>query len=552
MKKLIGGMVFACVVLTRVSVSAEGIKAESRIRAVTVYPDSALVTRSAQVKLPPGEQEILLGPVIPAIDENSLRVSGKGTTTLKLLGASLRREFLEEVPSEQIRQLKEKIQSLSDSGQALENTKQVLAEGKAFLDSIRLYSRDQLPRELVTRMPSAQELENTLKFLDVKLRDNYAQAMECDMKLRELARSMDAAQRELASLQGPSRKEQTFIAVKADAPKGGAFAVEVSYLARGASWTPVYDARADVAASEVELVSYAMVKQNTGEDWDGVEASLSTARPSLGGNLPYVAPWILRPFERLKAARALSSYDTFGNAAEKKQLQAFTEESASMPAETDYASSRETGTAVVYKINRAVTIKSDGSEDKVPVSEQKLKGDFLYSAYPRAVATAYLGSRVTNASGLQLRPGQMSIFLDGDYVGTSNLPGVSPSEEFDLYLGPDENVKVSRELLEKKVDETIIGNVPSPTKKSVFKYKLSVENYKTRKVTVKLFEAMPVSEDDRIKIRMGPVSVEPKEKDWQKRQGVWLWQLDLAPGAKQEIVYSFTAEHPRDMAVDGL
>ena len=92
----------------------------------------------------------------------------------------------------------------------------------------------------------------------------------------------------------------------------------------------------------------------------------------------------------------------------------------------------------------------------------------------------------------------------------------------------------------------------SPVRKTNFKYKLTVENYKTRKVRVKLFEAMPVPQDDRIKVKMNQVSLEPKQKDWKDRKGVWLWELDLDPKAKQEITYSFTVEHPKDLQVEGL
>jgi len=116
----------------------------------------------------------------------------------------------------------------------------------------------------------------------------------------------------------------------------------------------------------------------------------------------------------------------------------------------------------------------------------------------------------------------------------------------------DENVKVKREQIEKKVDETLIAGIPSPTKRTTFKYKLTVENYKSKNINVKLFEAMPVSEDERIKVKIANVSLEPKEKDWKDRKGVWLWELELAPKTKKEIVYSYLIEHPRDMQVEGL
>jgi uncharacterized protein (TIGR02231 family) len=186
------------------------------------------------------------------------------------------------------------------------------------------------------------------------------------------------------------------------------------------------------------------------------------------------------------------------------------------------------------------------------ISTQQLTADFTYSSFPRASALAYLGSRVKNAANLQLLAGNMNIFLNGEFVGSSTIDNVGPGEEFDLYLGADENVKVKREQLEKKVDETIIGNILSPNKNTAFKYKIKIENYKSRKIKMKLFEAMPISQDDRIKIKQLKVSPDASQKDWQSRKGIYLWEFELEAGKNKEITFDYTIEHPREMAVEGL
>jgi uncharacterized protein (TIGR02231 family) len=223
-----------------------------------------------------------------------------------------------------------------------------------------------------------------------------------------------------------------------------------------------------------------------------------------------------------------------------------------MVSEVKYAIAVERGVAVSYQLPYKITVKADKSENKFSVSSQNLSAEFEYSTYPRVSPFAYLGSRVVNSKTLQLLAGRVNIFLEGDFVGTSHIDNIAPGEEFDLYLGIDENVKVKRELLEKKVDKTLIAGIPSRTKKTTFKYKLTVENYKSKKIKIKLFEAMAVSEDDRIKTKINEVSLEPDIKDWDDRKGIWLWELELEPQDKQEISYTFTVEHPRDMMVEGL
>jgi len=524
------------------------IETDSRIAAVFVYPDSALITRIAPLKLKEGEYKIIFPNIIPEIDENSLRVSASGNADFKLFGAQLKREYLEEVPSERIKQLKEEIQKLEDEIKRLQNFKNLLLEEKNFLDSIRLFSREQIPKDLVTKTPSPKELDDTLKFLDTKLRENYSGVMDCELKMRDLTNKLDVLKEELAQISGPQRKLKRSIVVDLEVLKPGSLDLAVSFLVRGASWQPIYEARADFEKSIVEFVSYGIVRQTTGEEWPDVEITLSTAKPAIGGRMPYVAPWFLRPYQLrpMPNERADIGHQKVAFFEADKVL-----EGVPTP-EVEYAKVEERGIAVVYKLPRKVTVKSDGSEHKLPISSQILQAKFEYSTYPRATPYAYLGSRVTNAKDLQLLAGKVNIFLEGNFVGTSSIDNIGPGEEFDLYLGVDENVKVKREQLEKKVDDVLIAGISASNRRTTFKYKTTIENYKNKKIKVIFFEAMPVSENEKIKVKVFDVSLEPKEKNWKDRKGIWLWEIELEPKQKKEIFYSFSIEHPRDMEVEGL
>jgi len=523
-------------------------------KGVTIYPDSALISRAANLKLSSGDQKIIFSDIIPDVDENSLRVSATPTENIKILGAQVKKEFLKEEVSERVRQIKDEIQKLEDEVDKLENNKKILSDEKEFLDSIRLYSNGQIPKDLVTKMPAVKDLDDTFKFLDTKLKENYAQIIDTELQIRETQKKTDVLKRELSEVSGPQKKLKRSIIVNLEVLKPGTFDLVVSYLVRGAYWQPIYDARANFEESKVELVSYGIIKQTTGEDWQDVEISLSTAKPAIGGRMPYINPWFLRPYQprvmkdeingMLGSSRAKISY-------QYAALEKETAQEANAPVAA-YSQVEEKGIAVLYKLSKKATVKSDGSEHKLPISSQVLNAKFEYSTYPRAVLNAYLGSRVTNAPNLQLLAGRVNIFLDGDFVGTSGIDNIGPGEEFDLYLGADENVKVKREQIEKKVDETLIAGIPAATKRTIFKYKLTVENYKSKKVNVKLFEAMPVSEDDRIKVKIDKVSLEPKQKDWKDRKGVWLWEIELEPRSKKEIFYNFIVDHPREMQIEGL
>jgi uncharacterized protein (TIGR02231 family) len=552
MNKIIKIIIFLGLILfVGINIYAAEVEVESEISEICVYTDSALINRVAHLELATGTYKTVFSNIVPEVDENSLRVSAEGSAIIKLFGAQVKKEYLEEVPSERIKQLEEEIQRLEDEIAGMQNLKTVLTEKKKFLNSITLFSNEQIPQDLVTRMPPISDLENILNFLDTELKENYTQALDCELQIRDLENKVETLQKELSQISGVQEKLKRSIIVELEVLKEGTADLKVSYLVKGASWNPIYDARANFETSEVELVSYGVIKQITGEDWLEVDCSLSTAKPRVGGSMPYVAPWFLRPYqpEVAKDKMSVVPAPAYQTEAFKKEAGAFEEK---VEGEVEFATAEEKGIAVVYTLPAKIAVKSDNSEHKFPISSQILSAVFEYSSYPRVSPFAYLGSRVTNSKGLQLLAGRVNIFLEGDFVGFSSIGNIAPSEEFDLYLGIDENVKVKRECLEKKVDETLIAGIPSRIKRTTYKYKLTVENYKSKKIKVKLYEALPVSEDDRIKIKINEISLEPGVKDWEDRKGIWLWELELEPQQKQEIFYTFIVEHPRDMIVEGL
>ncbi len=532
---------------------ADEVKTDSKIVDVTVYSDGALVSRQASLSLSAGEHAVIFSDLKPEIDENSLRVSVVGKPEVKLFGAQLKKEFLEKPSSENIKKLQDDIQKLVDEKQKLEDNQDILSEEKEFLDSIRLFSDSQIPKDLVTKFPGVDELQKLLAFLDSKLKDNFSQGLQIEVDIRELNRKIDVLKRELAQVSGPAQKIKRSIAVELEIASASKFDLNVSYLAKGASWYPLYDARANFDKSQVEFVSYGIVKQKTSEDWQDLDITLSTAKPAVGGRMPYVSPWILRPYTYEKSRMVV------GGMMMKSQTEAFNVEALDagvagreMKEPVQLAQVEEKGTAVVYKLAKKASVMSDGSEHKLPISTQNLRADFKYSTYPRLSTYAYLGSRVTNAKDLQLLAGRVNVFLDGDFVGASSIDNIGPGEEFDLYLGIDENVKVKKEQIDKKVDETLIGGIPSPDRRTNITNKFTIENYKTKNIIVHLFEAMPVPENDKIKVKIGNVSLQPNDKDWKDRKGIWRWELELKPKEKKEIIYSFSVEHPRNMTVEGF
>src|SRR5262249_45699583 len=110
--------------------------------------------------------------------------------------------------------------------------------------------------------------------------------VEVQQALRTNAEATDLATRELNELSaGASKTERDAVIVvdKEDAKSGQ---VRLNYLVGAATWHPQYRIHAGSDKEPAHLEYLAAVEQKTGEDWAGVDMTLSPAQPQLNASPP--------------------------------------------------------------------------------------------------------------------------------------------------------------------------------------------------------------------------------------------------------------------------
>ena len=269
-KMSVGVFIFLVLFAAAWDSSAETITSFSKITAVTVYPGAAHVTRTATLDINPGSHSVVFDNIIPPVDENSIAVSGEGTAGVKIYGAAIRQEYLQQAADQRVVELEKRIESIDDSIMSANKDAGVLQQEREFLNSVKLFAGDEIPKDLVTTMPPVENLKGLRSFLSGELNDVESKREDIRIKVRALTREKDALARELSALRGSGGQMKRNLVVDLECVKPGTLTLNVSYLVNGAFWRPVYDARTDYAKSEVELTSFGVVKQNTGEDWQDV------------------------------------------------------------------------------------------------------------------------------------------------------------------------------------------------------------------------------------------------------------------------------------------
>jgi uncharacterized protein (TIGR02231 family) len=128
-----------------------------------------------------------------------------------------------------------------------------------------------------------------------------------------------------------------------------------------------------------------------------------------------------------------------------------------------------------------------------------------------------------------------------NFVGKDRIKAVASGEEFEMYLGVDQNVKVEH-ILKKK--ETI-SKAKSKTTKVRYTYLISVENFRRGTTELRIADRVPVSTMREVKIDKLEFVPEPSE---QTDEGLLTWKLQMEHGEKREISIEYVVEYPSHLS----
>ncbi|MBW2146518.1 MAG: mucoidy inhibitor MuiA family protein [Deltaproteobacteria bacterium] len=536
----------------RVNAVQETVEVHSRVAEVTVYPDRAIVTRTARMELKKGSSRIAFTGLPAVLIDNAVRVSGSGEILLRLFGTEVKRVFLKSEPVNRVVDIKTKIKELSNGEQSLKDREDVLIAREKFLDSIQIHAADQASRELKMQKMDSGVWEEAIRFIFADKESTRRATREAQRERREIAKEIERLRKELNQIQAlrPLEKKIVFIDLEADA--AGRAELSVSYMVHGARWTPLYEARFDPKKETLRLTQYGMVRQNTGEDWKDVVLFLSTAQPALGASAPKLRPWYLRIYSPPPVISRRGKVEAPAPSAMSRAMKAPMEEmktgAPEMEAETKTADVFPQGTSMVFKVPKKENITGNGQSHKTTIAVKEFTPSLEYHTVPKLSAHAFLKATMTNSSGIPFLRGHVNVFSGPDYVGSTRLPLVAPDEKFEIQLGVDARIKVSRELVTHSRKEE--GDFKK-NRKHVYGYVIKLENYTSKTQTIYVQDQLPVSRDEKIKVERLALEPDPlpeKPED----QGILAWKVLLPPREKSEILIDFSIEFPPDIEVEGI
>ena len=543
--------------------SAAPVPVTSRITAVAVYPDRAVLTRLGRVELPAGDSELVLDGLPAALVDESLQVSGRGTAAATILDVNLRRTFLETSPDPRLRALEEELANLQREDEALVARLKQLDEQRSLLQRIEAALTATPTKDSPTARPSLDEWQRLLAFQAENLTRLAGDQQSLQLQRTALAAKIAAVEAQLNEIRGrsPQRRSQKAATLRVSASRAGTLELSVSYTTPGASWSAAYDARLRAETRAIDVTYYGVIRNGTGEDWNGVALTLSTARPGLGGGAPTLSPWVVEPVRPMPTAYlaqgvASSEFKTARRAAGPTEALTLAGSAAAESDATVAEATVQTGlSSATFRIEAPLSLPSDRSAQKVVITTLNCPAELRYETAPKLIEAAYLSASSTNRSDFPWLAGPVNAFLGDTFIATSALRAVMPGETLALSLGVDDSIAVKRRIVKRFTEDTGLTN---SGRRITHEYVVTLTNNKKTAERIVLREPTPVSRDEKIVVKV----ITPAERDIssatapkeisREADGILAWRIDLKPGEKREVPIKLTIEHPADVTVTGL
>ena len=554
------GLAFALTLASACPALAGDIEAASKIDAVAVYPDAALISRIAEADLPEGATTLVFKNLPSGLDPNSLRVTGEAAGALAIGAVEARITPAE--PRVADTAVETKLKTLRIEREAVQVTLVSLTAKQSMIQRFAQVGPEKLS-------PDAKPLDvaqwgTVFDTIGAGLAKTGEEIRLATLRARELdeeIRLTDISRQAPPPKAGPARE----VSVALEAGAKTRASLVLSYRISGAGWRPLYDARLDTGgagrAAVLELVRRAAVTQRTGEDWTDVSLSVSTTRTQRGIGAPEVVPQRVAFYEPLPppvaAAQAADAAkpviskrrapDVVGQLYVEPQWgSAQVSGQGQQLAEEQQAALNAGAFQVAFQVPGRISVPADGASKTFRLGSRQFNPTLQARSVPAMDDTAYLEAHFITDESVPLLPGQVNIFRDGTYAGTGKVALVAPGEAVDFGFGADDRVKVSRVPVKRKENE------PSwfgQTKTEIREFKTVVKNLHDFPLKIAIVDQMPFSENTAITVEQLPATTPPTEKAVNDKRGVLGWTYDMPAGETKEIRLAYRLKWPADRDV---
>jgi len=540
MDRPIAATILSLAVLLAQPAQAADIEARLVIDQVTVYPQTANITRSGQVTVPAGSHRLIVRGLPDPIDTSNLRIYA-GSAAVRLGGVEVQKIVDKDYVSDAERALRNRLIALEDQRAALQDEIATAGLQLKLIDSLASLPTDRNGKSIVESV----SIQSTLASIGTGSEAARAKIRAANIAIRDVSAEVDQANAELAKI-ATARKTTNEVRATIEATAAVTVPVSLEYRVVDAGWEWIYEARLDTQSKRMTLFRQASIRQGSGEDWVNAEVSVTTAKPRQSAGTPPVTSAFLRLRDYVAPrSESMELEEVVVTGSRKTGGLRNRGASGDNPEESPLITTDEFATEFVqdFLIPSRVSINSDRQVRVYPVSEEDFDTNLVARAVMPVDPTARLEAAFRYEKDTPIEAGQLQLYRDGAYVGAANLPLLLPGADVRVPFGVDERIRIV--VREEKAESGTRG-VLGRQMQSEHRRRYEITSYHVAAIPIEVIDRVPVPKDSGIKVEVLEGATPPTEKDLDGKAGVYLWRLPGTPKKTETIRHLYSVRYPSD------
>jgi len=271
------------------SASADQTKVKSKVTSVTLYRNQALVTRALMLGGAAGVRELIVEDLPENIQPSSL--FAEGGDKVEVRAVRFRTRASGESPRKEVREIEEKLRTNRQNIQLVNKKIQLLKKRTAYLDKMETFSANTATADLDRGVLDAEALEKLTTFSFDQRTKIVEQEVALENENYLLAQEQQLLSRQLNEITNGAAKTIRGAVLYVEKEDAGEYEVKLNYLVNNCGWSPTYTVRANEGVDSAGVEYNGLIQQMSGEDWNAVDLTLSTASPALSAAGPGLAPF---------------------------------------------------------------------------------------------------------------------------------------------------------------------------------------------------------------------------------------------------------------------
>jgi uncharacterized protein (TIGR02231 family) len=538
---------------------------KSDIKKVKLFLTSGEMYHEHDIKLFKGRNKLIFSGISAFADPRSIQFTGDGK--YRLVSVSTEMDFLAaEQFNPRIKLLQDSLELLKDKHQSNQDQLDAFRAETDLLNANKKLGGN-------TQNLTVAQIKEAADFYRTRTLEINTKVSKLNKEQTKLNTLIDNTRYQLVELNYNENQRSNQVVILVDATENVSMKGQLKYLVSDCGWAANYDLSATDLNQKINLKYMAQVYNNTGNNWNEVELTLSTGDPRLSASFPELSPWYLNYYEatRLSSKKGYyapqvvqedyrqeaqsninianqRAYDNYvlgksENKLDEQKQQNFQTSSGAVVGNQPVALRQIDISELTaeFQIQDKFSCPSDAKPYKVDVKELNLDATFTHITVPKIDNGAFLMAHIVGWQELELIPGPTNVYFAGAYVGMSEIDTRNISDTLSLSFGRDNKVVVMRKLKQEMSTKKVIGG----SKKESYLYEIAVRNNRSTPITIDVFDQVPISRSSDITVTIDNLSGRTQDSE----TGEVKWSLVIQPNEVKNVEIGYTVKYPKDAKI---